>query len=258
MRQIHSILFVFLVIFLIGTIPNVLSAVDIDLVTFYSVKEITQTSLILAEINIQNGNNETGKQFIDFASQQFSNNLQELRQLDSNLTDEIHISLIDLQTQQINSDNQSQISSQLEKINELLSTIPEDVEYNPNVIVALLIIADQQYENFETNDDEFSYQISLGLIERANQIFYAGTDYDERQKIELESFFNDLFEQVKNKDSFSSVGTLISFIQRDLLGTDVLTTAGIDNSSLYNIIRELYGELLIELDNGNYDKAEEI
>jgi len=258
MRQIHSILFVFLVIFLIGTIPNVLSAVDIDLVTFYSVKEITQTSLILAEINIQNGNNETGKQFIDFASQQFSNNLQELRQLDSNLTDEIHISLIDLQTQQINSDNQSQISSQLEKINELLSTIPEDVEYNPNVIVALLIIADQQYENFETNDDEFSYQISLGLIERANQIFYSGTDYDERQKIELESFFNDLFEQVKNKDSFSSIGTLISFIQRDLLGTDVLTTAGIDNSNLYNIIRDLYGELLIELDNGNYDKAEEI
>jgi len=246
------------VIFLIGTIPNVLSAVDIDLVTFYSVKEITQTSLILAEINIQNGNNETGKQFIDFASQQFSNNLQELRQLDSNLTDEIHISLIDLQTQQINSDNQSQISSQLEKINELLSTIPEDVEYNPNVIVALLIIADQQYENFETNDDEFSYQISLGLIERANQIFYSGTDYDERQKIELESFFNDLFEQVKNKDSFSSIGTLISFIQRDLLGTDVLTTAGIDNSNLYNIIRDLYGELLIELDNGNYDKAEEI
>ncbi|HJN19789.1 MAG TPA: FTR1 family protein, partial [Candidatus Nitrosopelagicus sp.] len=53
-------------------------------------------------------------------------------------------------------------------------------------------------------------------------------------------------------------GTLISFIQRDLLGTDVLTTAGIDNSNLYNIIRDLYGELLIELDNGNYDKAEEI
>ena len=258
MRQIQSILFVFLAIFLIGTIPNVLSADDVDLTKLYSVKEITQTSLTLAEINLQNGNVETSKQFIDFASKQFSNNLQQLRQSDSNLTDEIHISLIDLQTQQINSDNQSQISSEIEKINDLLSTIPEDVEYNPNVIVALLIIADQQYENFESNDDEFSYQVSLGFIERANQIFYSGTDYDERQKIELESFFNDLFDQVKDKDSFSSVGTLISWIQRDLLGTDVLTAAGIDNSSLYNVIRELYGELLIELDNGNYDKAEEI
>ena len=67
-----------------------------------------------------------------------------------------------------------------------------------------------------------------------------------------------MFDQVKDKDSFSSVGTLISWIQRDLLGTDVLSTAGIDNSGLYEIIRELYGELLIELDNGNYDKAEEI
>ena len=258
MRKTQSIMFVFMLIFLIGTVPNVLSADDIELVTFYSVKEITQTSLTLVEINLKDGNTETSKKFIDFASKQFSNNLQELRQSDPNLTDEIHISLIDLQTKQINSDNRSEISSQIKKINDLLSTIPEDTEYNPNVIVALLIIADQQYENFESNDDEFSYQVSLGFIERANQIFYAGTDYDERQKIELESFFNDLFEQVKNKDSFSSIGTLISFIQRDLLGTDVLTTAGIDNSSLYNIIRELYGELLIELDNGNYDKAEEI
>ena len=258
MRKIQSVLFVFTLIFLIGTVPSVLSADDVDLVTFYSVKEITQTSLTLAEINLKDGNIETSKKFIDFASKQLSNNLQELRQSDSNLTDEVHISLIDLQTKQINSDNRLEISSQIKKINDLLSTISEDTEYNPNVVVALLIIADQQYENFESNGDEFSYQVSLGFIERANQIFYSGTDYDERQKLELESFFNDLFEQVKNKDSFSSIGTLISFIQRDLLGTDVLTTAGIDNSSLYNIIRELYGELLIELDNGNYDKAEEI
>ena len=258
MRKTQSVMFVFMLIFLIGTVPNVLSADDIELVTFYSVKEITQTSLTLVEINLKDGNTETSKKFIDFASKQFSNNLQELRQSDPNLTDEIHISLIDLQTKQINSDNRLEISSQIKKINDLLSTISEDTEYNPNVVVALLIIADQQYENFESNGDEFSYQVSLGFIERANQIFYAGTDYDERQKIELESFFNDLFEQVKNKDSFSSIGTLISFIQRDLLGTDVLTAAGIDNSNLYNVIREMYGELLIELDNGNYDKAEEI
>ena len=258
MWKIPNILFVLPLVLLIGTIPNVLSEVDPSLVTFYSVKEITKTSLNLAEINLKNGNIEISKKFIDFASKQFANNLQQLRQSDSNLTDEVHISLIDLQTQQINSDNQSQISSQIKKINDLLSTIPEDEEYNPNMIVGLLIIADQQYENFETNDDEFSYQVTLGFIERANQIFYSGTEYDERQKLELESFFNDLFDQVKNKDSFSSVGTLISWIQRDLLGTDVLSTAGIDNSGLYEIIRELYGELLIELDNGNYDKAEEI
>ena len=258
MWKIPNILFVLPLVLLIGTIPNVLSEVDPSLVTFYSVKEITKTSLNLAEINLKNGNIEISKKFIDFASKQFANNLQQLRQSDSNLTDEVHISLIDLQTQQINSDNQSQISSQIKKINDLLSTIPEDEEYNPNMIVGLLIIADQQYENFETNDDEFSYQVSIGFIERANQIFYSGTEYDERQKLELESFFNDLFDQVKDKDSFSSVGTLISWIQRDLLGTDVLSTAGIDNSGLYEIIRELYGELLVELDNGNYDKAEEI
>ena len=61
MRKIQSVLFVFTLIFLIGTVPSVLSADDVDLVTFYSVKEITQTSLTLAEINLKDGNIETSK-----------------------------------------------------------------------------------------------------------------------------------------------------------------------------------------------------
>ena len=130
-----------------------------------------------------------------------------MRSVDATLTDEVHISLIDLQTRQINSENLSAVSSEITRINEIFDTIPEDTEYNPNVTVALLIVVDEQYENFEKNNDEFSYQIAVGFMERANQIFYSGTEYNERQTVELNSFFNDMFEMVKNKDAYASIAS---------------------------------------------------
>ena len=57
---------------------------------------------------------------------------------------------------------------------------------------------------------------------------------------------------------YTSVASTNVWVQRDLLGTDVISTVGIDSTSLYNVIRDLYAELLIELDNGDYKKAEQI
>ncbi len=238
-------------------LPNAYSA-DLDMSTYYSVTEITQTSLILAKTSLENDDFDSTKKFIEFGSTHFSNNLQKLRDVDASLSDEIHISLIDLQTREIRPDNRSVVLSEIQQINELFDSIHEDPQYNPNVIVAHLIIVDQQYEIFESNDDEFSYQTASGFMERANQIFYSGTNYGERQKIELESFFNDMFDMVKNRDSYTSIASTNVWVQRDLLGTDVVGTVGMDSSNLYNVIRELYSELLVELDNGDYKKAEQI
>ena len=242
---------------LMFAIPNAYSA-DPDMVTYYSVTEITQTSLNLAEASLKNNDFDSTKKLIEFGSKHFSNNLQKLRDSNASLADEVHISLIDLQTKEITPENQSVISSDIKRINEIFDTIPEDNEINPNVVVAHLIIVDQQYENFESNEDEFSYQMALGFMERANQIFYSGTDYDERQKIELESFFNDMFDMVKNKDPYTSIASTNVWVQRDLLGTDVVGTVGLDSTNLYSVIRDLYADLMVELDNGDYKKAEQI
>ena len=121
-----------------------------------------------------------------------------------------------------------------------------------------MIIVDEQYAIFESEGSEFSYQIAVGFMERANQIFYSGTDYNERQKVELQSFFNDMFEMVKNKDPYASIASTNIWVQRDLLGTDVVGTIGTDSSSFYIVIKELYAELMIELDNGDYKKAEQL
>ena len=238
-------------------IPNAYSA-EPDMVTYLSISEITQTSITLAEQSLEDGDFDFTKKYIEFGSKQFSNNLQKLRDADTSLTDEVHISLIDLQTKEISSENRSSILSELNRINELLDNVPEDPEITPNVIVAHLIIVDQQYENFESNKDEFSYSLALGFMERANQMFYSQTDYGERQKIEIESFFNDMFDMVQNRDPYASIASTNIWVQRDLLGTDVIGTVGIDSTNLYSVIRDLYTDLMIELDNGDYKKAEQI
>ena len=121
-----------------------------------------------------------------------------------------------------------------------------------------MIIVDEQYAIFESEGNEFSYQIAVGFMERANQIFYSGTDYNERQKVELQSFFNDMFQMVKDKDPYASIASTNIWVQRDLLGTDVVGTIGADSSSYYVVIKELYAELMIALDEGDYKKAEQL
>ena len=220
--------------------------------------EVTETSLNLALTSLENQDFDSTKNFIEFGSTHFSKNLEKLRNVDASLTDEVHISLLDLQTRQLNPENLSTVSSEITRIVEIFEAIPEDEEYNPNVTVALLIIVDEQYAIFESEGSEFSYQIAVGFMERANQIFYSGTDYNERQKVELQSFFNDMFEMVKNKDPYASIASTNIWVQRDLLGTDVVGTIGTDSSSFYIVIKELYAELMIELDNGDYKKAEQL
>ena len=242
---------------LLFVIPSAYS-IDNSKVRYYSVIEVTETSLNLALTSLENQDFDSTKKFIEFGSTHFSKNLEKLRNVDASLTDEAHISLLDLQTRQLNPENLSAVSSEITRIVEIFETIPEDEEYNPNVTVALLIIVDEQYQNFETNNDEFSYQIAVGFMERANQIFYSGTEYNERQTVELNSFFNDMFQMVKDKDPYASIASTNIWVQRDLLGTDVVGTIGSDSSSYYVVIKELYAELMIALDEGDYKKAEQL
>ena len=242
---------------LLFVIPSAYS-IDNSKVRYYSVIEVTETSLNLALTSLENQDFDSTKNFIEFGSTHFSKNLEKLRNVDASLTDEVHISLLDLQTRQLTPENLSTVSSEITRIVEIFEAIPEDEEYNPNVTVALLIIVDEQYAIFESEGSEFSYQIAVGFMERANQIFYSGTDYNERQKVELQSFFNDMFEMVKNKDPYASIASTNIWVQRDLLGTDVVGTIGTDSSSFYIVIKELYAELMIELDNGDYKKAEQL
>ena len=252
-----SSLAIFAIAMLLFVIPSAYS-IDNSKVRYYSVIEVTETSLNLALTSLENQDFESTKNFIEFGSTHFSKNLEKLRNVDASLTDEVHISLLDLQTRQLTPENLSAVSSEITRIVEIFEAIPEDEEYNPNVTVALLIIVDEQYAIFESEGSEFSYQIAVGFMERANQLYYSGTDYNERQTVELNSFFNDMFQMIKDKDPYASIASTNIWVQRDLLGTDVVGTIGADSSSYYVVIKELYAELMIALDEGDYKKAEQL
>jgi high-affinity iron transporter len=67
-----------------------------------------------------------------------------------------------------------------------------------------------------------------------------------------------MFQMIKDKDPYASIASTNIWVQRDLLGTDVVGTIGADSSSYYVVIKELYAELMIALDEGDYKKAEQL
>jgi len=86
-------------------------------------------------------------------------------------------------------------------------------------------------------------------------MFEQTADLNVMVDLEVQSFFDDLEHSVENGDSFLTVGNLVSAIQRDLLGMMTLTH---DEGALYDNIRNLYAQLLVAVDSGDYVAAEEL
>ena len=63
-------------------LPNAYSA-EPDMVRYLSITEVTQTTIVLAEQSLEDGDFDSTKKFIEFASKQFSNNLEKLREADA-------------------------------------------------------------------------------------------------------------------------------------------------------------------------------
>ena len=223
-------------------------------IVLYSNKEITTVSLDLTEQSIIKGNYEAANTYSKFTLDIFARSLQTLRSTDSKLADEIHITLVEIQADTSSRASSVLILQKISTAKSLLGTIKLESSLAPNVLTQMLAVADEIYQDAISNNDETSYQISYSIIKKVEQIFASTTIFDERQYTELQSFFSELDLMVSGRESFVKVGTLITVIQRDMLGTQ--TT--VNQNNLYNVIRELYKQLLNEIDEGNYAKAEQI
>jgi high-affinity iron transporter len=118
----------------------------------------------------------------------------------------------------------------------------------------ILTIVDEQYQIANKDGDEYRYAISEKLLERVMELFKK-TDFDERLTLELSDFLLDLKNQIESREGFKTVGILVTAINRDFTGTEAVPY---EKEKLYENIRELYKELLIAVDNGDYDQAEEL
>lgn len=217
-------------------------------------KEIVTAGMELTQQSVTNKNYASAKDYAKFTSEFFSNSLQTIRSTDNSLADEIHITLVE-----ISADIDSNVSSdiiiqKINKITSLLGQIENDPSLSPYIISQMLSVADETYEKAISDNEESSYQIARSIISRTEQIFLSLQNYNERQYSELKSFFTELDSLIDNREQFVKTGKIITAIQRDLIGTQ--TT--LNQNNLYEVIRGLYSQMLVEINAGNYEKAEQI
>ena len=212
---------------------------------------ITRAGLDVGESFLQDGDVESARYAVEFASKNFASGLQDLRSHDPGLTDQIHLELLDLPLALeggAEPDATQLIGSVLFKIDRY--GIPEDD--SDAIIVDLLTVAYEQYV-LVNDDNEPAYEIAKILFRESKRMFEHNADLEVMLDLEQQSFFNDLERYVEDRDSFLKVGTLVSAIQRDLLGTEAI---GHDQELLYDNIRKLYAQLIEAVDAGDYEAAE--
>lgn len=234
-------------------IPNI-HAQSQEQILLYSNVELATVGLELTEQSVLKGNYDAASSYSKFSADAYARSLNAARSVDSSLADEIHITLVDIQTDTNLRATNDVILQKISTTQSLFEQIRTDPSVTPNVLAQMLAVADERYEIGITKNDEISYRIAYSIILRVEKIFSTATNFDERQHGELESFFSDLDSKVSNREDFVKVGTLITAIQRDILGTKSI----VDKNNLYGVIRELYKQLLIEVNTGNYEKAEQI
>lgn len=120
----------------------------------------------------------------------------------------------------------------------------------------------QQFQDLGYKPGTVDYENAIGLlnVSSANYAKVANL-VDERRKLELDSFFNQLRELMLEKGDQNSVLKLISAIERDIneelaVGNDNSKDFG-ENTEYFSEIRRLLSGVILEVrDNGNYQAAD--
>ncbi len=218
-----------------------------------STTEIISVSLDVVEDEIKNGNFEQAKEITKDNSEFFSLQVLTLRESNSEITDEIHILLLDMYNQ-IEPGNENLVLNNIATIKNMLKQYEINTPDYGMASAMILTIVDEQYQIANKDGEEYRYAISEKLLERVNVLFEK-TDFDERLTLELHDFLLDLKNQIESREGFKTVGILVTAINRDFTGTEAVPY---EKDQLYENIRELYKELLIAVDNGDYAQAEEL
>lgn len=242
---------VFLLVFFTPTLLAHGQTSDVDTSILF-VTSITPLSLDMMSDYVKSGDVENAKNVSKVLTSYFPLHLQALRQYDPDTSDELHLLLLDIHSK-IGVDD-DQVLSEISEAKQLLNRYEHKSPDYGKTIAQILSIVDEQYQIAMQDDVSSSYRLSLNLVHVSMELF-KNTNYDERLSLEIDSFLNELKTQIENKEDFHSVGTLISAINRDFVGTQTIVY---DKQQLYDNIRALYVELFKSLDEGDYQKAEEL
>jgi len=218
-----------------------------------STTEILSISLDVVDDNVKSGNFDQAKQLTKENSEFFSLQVLTLRESNSEITDEIHILLLDMHNE-IKPGNENLVSDNIATIKNLLKQFEINSPDYAMASAVILTIVDEQYQLANKNGEDYRYEVSEKLLDRVIVLFEK-IDFDERLTLEISDFLVDLKDLIENRGKFTTVGTLITAINRDFTGIEAVPY---EKEKLYENIRELYNELLIALDDGDYALAEEL
>jgi len=235
--------------------PNVYSESifsDVDTSVLF-VSEFVSLSLDLVEDSIIQNSLDDAKTISKITTEIFPLHLQNLRASNSEISDEIHILLLDLHNGIGILDNKVLLND----IQTIQNLIEQYSYQNPDYgksIALMLTVVDEQYQIAITDENQSLHNLSVILVDRSHVLF-SNTNYNNRLTLEIDSFFVELKEKIENKDDFLSVGTLINAINRDFVSHESVVY---DKQKLYDAIRNLYSKMLAALDAGDYSKAENL
>lgn len=215
--------------------------------------EIVKIGITLTKSSVQNGDFRSAEQYSKFTTDFYSQQIMTLREFNAQSVDDLHLLLIDIHSK-IASGKTDSITTDLDLALQHLDKFPRS-DQNLFIIYNMLSVADHAYQVAKSDDNFTQYVISTAVVERASALFDADNSLDARQKGEIQSFFAELKSNINDKKEFVIVGKLVTTIQRDIAGTDMLVTG---SGNLYDVIRNLYSQTDVEIQAGNYEKAEEL
>jgi len=246
--------YLIIVVFALGLYSMPTSAYAQNQEQYASIFTITKLGLELTKKAILEDDYDAAEKYSALTNNFYGKNIQFLRTVNSDLSDNHHLELLDLHSSILSKSESQNLIAHINKIQETLPSNSSDGD--SNVVVAFILSeADEQYQIFSQHNSNESYFFTLSLIEHSKLILNQHPISDDRLKQEIDSFFTDLDKSVLNKSSFVTVGNLITAIQRDLLGTE---TIAIDKTNLYGVIRNLYSELSTAVNSNDYSTAEEL
>ena len=194
----------------------------------------------------------------------------QLKQLDSESATQLEALLTDLpiniqsgaRPADILKQDLAQIESLLDGVLAKVGPLASDKGMISQTAVFLLRDAVKSYQLSDGRSSQVDYENALGLVDVAESKYNEiAATLDERRSAEINSFFSELKSSLQQKSDNESIARLATAIERDL-AEDLSLSAGSgsagEQAQYFSNIRELLAGVVTEVNNGNYDLADEL
>ncbi len=141
---------------------------------------ITGIGLELTKQALLTNNYDSAEKYSTLTNEFYGKNIQFLKTVNSDFSDEVHIELLDLHSSILSKSESQDLINQINKLQEILKIIHSD-ENSYIVIASILSEADEQYQTAIQKDNTESYLLTLSLIEHSKIILEQNPTSNDRQ-----------------------------------------------------------------------------